>query len=179
MSRTAGDIGLLQHLGPGIHSVPREAGCDVAAAVDGGDVEGIAETVERQRAGQRNDDATVDDALAETALGLGMLVEMHLGGVLIKTRGELVLGLLDGHAVDMVNFLANLVVAPAIGGAGKIEIIAARLDHGHSGAEAGWIDAIGELGHGILGANGGLIAFSHHHPADVFQHGLATLVAPG
>ena len=117
--------------------------------------------------------------LPKRPLASRVLVEMHLGGVLIETRRDLVLGLLERHAVDMVDFLAHLVVAPAIGRAGKREIIAADLERGHPAPKPAGSTRSGSLGTNCLGANGGLIAFSHHHPAHVFEHDLAMLVAPG
>ncbi len=49
----------------------------------------------------------------ETILTLRMLVEMDFRGILIQSRGKLMLGVLDGHAVDMVYFLAHAVVPEA------------------------------------------------------------------
>jgi hypothetical protein len=46
-------------------------------------------------------------------------VEMHLGGVLPQPRGQHMLGLFDGDAIDMVDHLADLVVAPAVRLAGR------------------------------------------------------------
>jgi len=62
--------------------------------------------------------AAIDQAAAEAALCLFVLVEMHLRGVLVEAGRELVLGLLDGHRVDVVDLFANLVVAPAVAAAG-------------------------------------------------------------
>ena len=52
--------------------------------------------------------AAIDEAAAEAALALDMLIEMHPRRVLEQPRGELVLGLLDGLAVDMVDLVADL-----------------------------------------------------------------------
>ena len=87
----------------------------MAAAVDRRDMEGVGEAVEAQRARQRDDMAAVDQPPAEAALRLAELVEMHLGGVLIEAGRDLVLGLLDGDAVDMVDPLARRNSPPSDG----------------------------------------------------------------
>src|SRR5262245_13463607 len=87
----AGNLGDLQHLGPGVDLVARKAGRHVSPAVDGGDVEGVGEAIEGQRPRERDDNATVDEASPELALRLLVQIEMHLGGVLVEARGGLVL----------------------------------------------------------------------------------------
>src|SRR3546814_3073960 len=77
-----GQLDLLDYLGPGIDGVAAEARRRVRAGVDGGELHGAAETVERKRPRQRDHVATVDDAPAEAALALGMLVEVHARRVL-------------------------------------------------------------------------------------------------
>ena len=47
----------------------------MAAAVDGGNVEGVGEAVEGERAGERDDVAAVDQPAAEPALAFGVLVK--------------------------------------------------------------------------------------------------------
>ena len=69
-------------------------------------MEGVGEAVEAQRARQRDDMAAIDQPPPEAALALAELVEMDLGVVLEQARRDLVLGLLDRHAVDMIDFLA-------------------------------------------------------------------------
>ena len=73
--------------------------------------------------------AAIDQATAEAALAFGELVEVNLGGVLVQPGGELMLGLFDRHAVDMVDLLARQKIAPAIRRAGQGEVIFARVDH--------------------------------------------------
>ena len=73
------------------------------AAVDRGDMERVGEAVEAQRAGERDDVAAVDEPPAEPPLTLAQLVEMDLGRVLVEAGRDHVLGLLDGHPVDMVD----------------------------------------------------------------------------
>ena len=84
--------------------------------------------------------AAIDEPAAEAAFAFGMLVEMHARGVLEEARGELVLGLLDGLAVDMVDLLADLVVAPALGRAGERIVVAPEVERWQSGAEARRVD---------------------------------------
>ena len=52
----------------------------------------------------------IDEASSEAASGRGMLVEMHLGGVLVEPGSQHVVGLFHRHAVDMVDPLAGLVI---------------------------------------------------------------------
>ena len=67
-SLAARQLGLLQHLRPGIDRVAGKAGRHVPAAVDRREMERVVQPVERQRARERDDDAAIDDALAEAAL---------------------------------------------------------------------------------------------------------------
>ncbi len=64
----AGQLGLGQHLRPGKHRAAGKQRRDVTAAIDGGDVEGVGEAVEGQRAGERDDVAAIDQPPAEAAL---------------------------------------------------------------------------------------------------------------
>src|SRR3546814_8815852 len=66
--------------------------------------------------------ATVDDAPAEAALALGMLVEVHARRVLVEARRHLMLRLLDGHGVAVVDPLARFVIGPAMRRAGRREV---------------------------------------------------------
>src|SRR6266571_2857025 len=70
-------------------------------AVDRRNVKRIGEPVERERAGERDHMAAVDQAAAEAALRRRMLVEVDARGVLIESRCNLVLGLFHGYAVDI------------------------------------------------------------------------------
>src|SRR5260370_9201161 len=109
-----GEVGLVEHFAPGIERVAAKARRDVAAAVERGDAERIAEPVEAERARQADDMAAIDEAAAEAPLALAVLVEMDLGAVLVEPRRHRLLGLLDRHAVDMIDALALGVVAPAM-----------------------------------------------------------------
>src|ERR1700722_14974774 len=95
----------------------------MAAAIDGGDMEGVGEPVERDRTRQRNDMAAIDQAAAEAAFALDELVEGDARGVLIKPRRDHVLGFLDGIAVDMIDLLADGIIPEFGGAAGEREVI--------------------------------------------------------
>src|SRR5947208_12039982 len=98
------------------------------AAIDRGDKKGIGEAIERQRPRQRNDMPAIDQPPSETALALDELVEMNARGILIKPRRDLVLGFLDRHAVDMVNSLADFIIAEAIRAASEREVVSGDID---------------------------------------------------
>ena len=72
--------------------------------------------------------AAIDEPPPEPALALDMLIEMHARRVLEQARGELMLGLLDGLPIDMVDLVADVVIAPAPGRAGKRKVVAAELE---------------------------------------------------
>ena len=80
----------------------------------------LAEPVEAERPGERDHVAAIDQPPAEPGVLGGQAVEMDLGGVLEQARGDLVLGLLDGHAVDVVDLLAHRVIGEAVRAAGEI-----------------------------------------------------------
>ena len=82
--------------------------------------------------------AAIDQPPAEPALALAKQVEMDLGGILIEAGRDLVLGFLDGDAVDVVDALARSVVAPAMGRTGEGKIVRGRVDLRARGAELGW-----------------------------------------
>ena len=59
--------------------------------------------------------ATVDQAAAKAALAFIELVEVNARCVLIETRGDLVLGFLDRNAVDVIDLLADMIIAKRYG----------------------------------------------------------------
>ena len=118
------------------------------AAVDGGDVEGVGEAVEGQRAGERDDDAAVDQPPLELALRLLVLVEVHLGGVLVEPGGDLVLGLLQRHGVDVVDLLADARSRPSDAARRRARSRSRPASSfGTAAPSVGRIDALGELRH--------------------------------
>ena len=67
----------------------------MAAAIDRGEMKGVGKTVVGQCPNERNDDVAVNDAFAETAFGLRVLVEVNLRRVLIEPGRGLMLGFLE------------------------------------------------------------------------------------
>ena len=139
-------------------------------------MERIGEAVEAERARERDDVAAVDQPPSEPALRLAELVEMHLGGVLIEAGRDLMLGLLDRDAVDMVDPLARGVIAPAVRRAGEREVVGGDVERRAGGAEVVGRDGGRKIGN--LGRRRGRfgVAFAHHHPADIFDDRLAALI---
>jgi hypothetical protein len=121
--------------------------------------------------------AAIDDPTPEPPLGLDVLVEVDLGGVVVEPGREHVLGLLDRHAVDVVDPLADLVVVPQIGAAaeGRVVVPPAQIPR-HFQVTDG--DRRGQLRQHRLGRRGGLVALADHDPADIVEHGRAVLVGP-
>ena len=130
-----------ENLAPRIDGIAGKQRRDVAAAVDGGDVEGVGEAVEGQRAGERDDMPAIDEPPAEAAVLGGVLVEVDFCRVLVEARRDLVLGLLDRHAVDMVDALARRIVAKAVRAAGELEIVGGGVERRAGRAEVFGIDA--------------------------------------
>src|ERR1700722_12830339 len=148
----------------------------MAPAVDRGDVKGVGEAIEAQRARKRNDVPAIDQPASETALALAELIEMDLGAVLKQARRDLMLGLLDGDAVDVVDLLADGIIAPAMRRTGERKIITRAVDDGTGAAETvGW-QRLGELGHDRGGRGRSRVPFAHHHPADVIDDFGAMLI---
>src|ERR1700677_2530607 len=104
----------LENFAPCEHSIAGEERRDMSAAIDRRDMEGVGEAVETQGASERDHMPTIDEPPPEAPLPLAELVEMHLGGVLIKPGRRLVLGLFDGDAVDMIDPLADAIVLEPI-----------------------------------------------------------------
>ena len=138
----------------------------MAAAVDGQDVQAVAEAVERQGARQRDHHAAIDDAGAQPALALGVVVEMDPGAIVVEARGAAVLALHHAHAVDMVDALADDVVLEEVGLAGLARVdpadAQARGHHQPVGRHVGR-----QLGHHGLGCRRGGVALADHDPAHI------------
>src|SRR6185312_16001100 len=173
------NFSFFENLRPRIDRIACERRGDVPAAVDGGQMEGVAEAIVGQRPHQRDDDTAVDDALAEASLRFGVLIEVHFGRVLVEARRRLMLGFFQGHAVDVVDFFARLVVAPAMRRAREREIVFADIERGDCQRQVLWLNAVGKLRHDGLGRRGSLVALAHHHPAAIFEDDQAVLVAAG
>ena len=109
-------------------------------------------------------------------LPLAELVEMDLGRVLIEPGRRLVLGLLDGGAVDMIDPLARAIVLEPMRRSAEFAVERVAFDPRTSRAETGCADRFGKLGNVGLGRRGACIAFSHHHPAHVVDHRLTALI---
>src|SRR5262245_7349880 len=114
----AGHVRLGENLGPCKHGRAGKQRRYMPPAVDRRNVKRIGEPVERERAGERDYMAAVDQAAAEAALRRRMLVEVDARGVLIESRCNLVLGLFHGYAVDMVDLLADGIINEALAAAG-------------------------------------------------------------
>lgn len=103
---------------------------------------------------------------------------MHLRGVLVEPRRELVLGFLHRHAVDMVDLLARRSAKrcgePARTLSQACPLIGGQADPGPRGLDAfwqGWNMRLRRCRH--------LVALAHHHPSDIVEHRLAMLVRTG
>ena len=114
-SSRPGSVRGLDDFAPREQRIAGEERRDMPAAVDRRDMEGVGEAVETERPGERDHMPAIDEPPPEAPLALAELVEMHLGGVLIEPGRRLVLGLLDGDAVDMVDALAGAIVLEPIG----------------------------------------------------------------
>ena len=69
-----------------------------------------------------------DEPAAEAALAFDILIEMDARGVLIEPRRGHVLRFLDRDAVNVVDALADLVIAVEIRTAGQRGVVAGKLD---------------------------------------------------
>ena len=166
---------LFQNFAPGIDRIAGENGRDMPSAVDGGNPEGVGQPVEAQCAGQADDVAAVDYPLTEAPILFGMLVKVHLGGILIEPRGDHVVALLHGHGVNMVDLFTGFIIIPEVGTARQPCIVAGEVEplrHDQISARNGFR----QLRHDRLPHFGVRIALAHHHPAHVVQHHFTALV---
>ena len=93
-----------------------------------------------------------------------MGIEMHPRRVLIEAGREAMLGLVHGHAVDVIDPLADLVGVEAVERAREHPIEVARPQPGRDHQALGR-DVLGQLGHHRLGRRAVRIALGDHHPA--------------
>ncbi len=88
------------------------------------------------------------------------------------------LGLFDGHAVDMVDLLADGVIRETVGAAGQGRVVGCRIERRQRMGEVGRIHDLREARHMLLGNLGFRVALAHQHPAAIAQHGLAGRIEP-
>src|SRR5689334_9600823 len=88
----------------------------------------------------------IDQPAAKAALCFAELVEMNLGGVLIETRRQHMLGLFDGHTIDMIDALAFPIVIETVTRARKRIIPHFAGDFGTASAEIGGQHSLGQVG---------------------------------
>ncbi|TPW07986.1 MAG: hypothetical protein FD124_723 [Alphaproteobacteria bacterium] len=100
---------------------------------------------------------------------------MHLRGVLIEARGDLVLGLLDGHAVHVIDLFASRVVFVEMRGAGQVRIVSAEIK-ARRNDEILRIHRSREFRRDRFRRWRTRIALVHHHPPAIGHRGLAALV---
>ena len=60
---------------------------------------------------------------------------MHFRGVLIEPRGDLMLGLLDRHAVDMIDLFADRIILEGIRRTGERPIVVREIEAGRSSTD--------------------------------------------
>jgi hypothetical protein len=99
---------------PGVDRIAGKGRGDVPAAIDRRDAESVGQPVEGKRARQADDVTAVDDPAAEAPGLFGLLVEVHAGGVLVEAGGHHVFTFFDGHAVNVIDAFADLVVVPQV-----------------------------------------------------------------
>ncbi len=184
-SRKAPNVLAPRQVGFGEHFGPREDGAageqrrDMAAAIDGGDVERVGEPVEGKRAGDRDHMPAINQPAAEAPLLGSVQVEMNARGVLIEPGRGLMFGFLDCDPDHVIDALADLVVAEAMRAAGERKVVSRNVERRAGFAQNFRIEYGGQARYVIAGRRCGLVAFLHHHPADVFKHGGAVLIGAG
>ena len=107
-----------------------------------------------------------------------MLIEMDTGGVLVKSRRNLVLGLLDSDAIGVIDLLADIVVAITARAAGKREIVGFDIDARTRAAELAAIDRSWQRWNVLFWCGRCRVALSHHYPAHIVEHFNIVLVEP-
>ena len=87
----------------------------------------VGQPVERQRPGQTDDMAAIDQPFA---IGPRRPVKMHFCSVLPQPGGQHMFGLFDRHTVHMVDHLAHCIIRAAVRLARLGKIIAAEIQPG-------------------------------------------------
>src|SRR4029078_10981345 len=102
----------------------------------------------------------IDGPASETLLALGELIEMDAGSVLVESRGNLVLGLLDRDSVHVVDPIAGFVVAEAMRAARKRCVIGRNVDFRACRAQLCGLDLLRQVGNLLGGGRGRVILLS-------------------
>lgn len=106
---------LVDHFRPGVDGIAGKGRHDTSATIDRGNPEGIGQAVERQRTRETDDVSAIDEAAAKATSLLGLLIEVYPRGILVQAGDHHVLALLVGHAVNMIDALPHLIIAPQVG----------------------------------------------------------------
>ena len=144
------------------------------AAVDRTDVQDVAEAVERQRPRDAQHVTAVHQRPAEAARARQLRVEVHARRILVEARREAVLGLVDGHAGDVIDALADLVAVVAVHRAREHPIEMARPQPRRHGEPVGG-DMVRQLGHDRRRRRARRVALGNHDPAHELEDLAAVL----
>src|ERR1700730_3963065 len=132
-------------------------------------MEGVSKAVEGQCPGERNDMPTVDEPALVAALFGDELVKMNARRVLVEPRGDLMLGFLNGHTLEMVDPFSRLVVVKEVPTTSELEVVGRQIDHRAGRPQRVGRDRLRQRGNQLCGRWRGALAFSHHDPADELQ----------
>ena len=143
--------------------------------IDRGYQQSIAQTIKAQRPRHGNHMPAIHQPTAKAAFSLSILIEMHLGCILIQPRRHHVIRLLNRHTIDVINLLADFIITPHVSAAGQFWIETRKIQplrhmqllNRHNFWQIRHINFRGRRIH---------IAFAHHHPAHIFQHNFITLI---
>src|SRR5271166_425791 len=107
---------------------------------------------------------------------LYMLIEVHSCRVLIQSGCHHMLGLFDCHAVEVIDSFADPVVLPQMRAAGKGRVVALYVQIVRR-YKLAYADCIRQLWYYSLGCERVQVVLTHHHPADVIDNHLASLIS--
>src|SRR5471030_1880795 len=107
-------------------------------------MECIAETIEAERARQRNGMTAIDQAFPEAAFAFGEVIEMDARGILIEPRRDHVFGIFDRDTDDVIDLLAGLVVGKAVRAAGQHSVVSRGMDNRATAADIGRVYGLGQ-----------------------------------
>src|SRR5215469_277671 len=123
--------------------------------------------------------SAVDQPPPESSLAFDELIEMNARGVLIEPRRDLMLGFFDRDPVDVIDPLADVIVAETGGAAGEREVIGGDVDRRTGFAEEFRIERGGQARYVIARRRRRFVALAHHDPAYIFEHRHTVLVVTG